>query len=185
MEPNNIRISRWNEASRQGLLLGLIPAAYLYIGHIQVAIGAAGFFSSLIGIILWVAKFVGCIMIMKHVMKKFESAHPSATNSDIFKLGVLMAMFSALFFSVITVADQVYIFPEYYQSVYAMTLQEYAKVWPADKVDELKELLLDAPKISFIGTFIYCFIYGTILSFILSRNIPSSDPFNNYKIDEQ
>jgi hypothetical protein len=97
MEPNNIRISRWNEASRQGLLLGLIPAAYLYIGHIQVAIGATGFFSSLIGIILWVAKFVGCIMIMKHVMKKFESAHPSATNSDIFKLGVLMAMFSALF----------------------------------------------------------------------------------------
>lgn len=150
-----------------------------------MAIGATGFISSALGFILWAAKFTGCIMLMKYVMNKFAAANPSATNSDVFKLGTLMAMLSALVYSVVTVADQIYIFPEYYQSIYAAMIEEYAKVLPAASVDEIKELLVSAPKIAFVGTFIYCFLFGTILSLILSRNIPPQNPFSNYKPDEQ
>ena len=41
------------------------------------------------------------------------------------------------------------------------------------------------PQITFISNLIYCFLYGMILSFILSRNIPSKDPFADYKPEEQ
>lgn len=185
MEQYTLRSNRWNEAAKYGLLLGLIPTAYLYLGHLQMAIGATGFISSALGFILWAAKFVGCIKLVKYVMIKFASANPSATNSDIFKLGTLMAMLSALVYSVVAVADILYIFPEYYQGVYAAMIEEYSQVLPAASVDEIKEVLLNAPKITFVGTFLYCFLYGTVLSLILSRNIPPQNPFSNYKPDEQ
>lgn len=185
MEQYTLRSNRWNEAAKYGLVLGLIPAAYLYLGHLQMAIGATGFLSSALGFILWAAKFVGCIKLMKYVMVKFASANPSATNSDVFKLGTLMAMLSALVYSVVAVADILYIFPEYYQSIYAAMIEEYSQVLPAASVDEIKEVILSAPKITFVGTFLYCFLYGTVLSLILSRNIPPQNPFSNYKPDEQ
>ena len=123
--------------------------------------------------------------IMKYCMNRFTIENPTATNSDTFKLGTLIAMFSAIVFSVITVADHLYIFPEYYQSLYAAMIQEYSKFMSAARIDEMKAMLADAPKTAFIGTFIYCFLFGTVLSLILSRNIPSKDPFHNYKPDEQ
>lgn len=185
MEQNLIRSNSWNEASKYGLILGFISAAYLFLGHLQMNLGQTGFFSIVISFVIWTAKVVGCIMLMKHAMTKFVLDNPEAINSDTFRLGAKMALFSALIFSVITVADQLYLFPEYYQSIYDAQLQEYAKVLPADKVQEIKELLVDAPKISFIGTFIYCIAYGTVVSFIISRNVPSTNPFNSYKPDEQ
>jgi hypothetical protein len=41
------------------------------------------------------------------------------------------------------------------------------------------------PQITFFSNLIYCTAYGTVLSFILSRNIPSRDPFADYKPDQQ
>jgi hypothetical protein len=40
------------------------------------------------------------------------------------------------------------------------------------------------PEITFISNLIYCFAFGTVLSAILSRNIPSTDPFADYKPQE-
>ena len=185
MEQNVIRINRWNMAGKYGLVFGLISAAYLYYRHLTVALGLTGFVSSALGFIIWAAKFVGCIKLMKYCMNRFTIGNPTATNSDTFKLGTLIAMFSAIVFSVITVADHLYIFPEYYQSLYAAMIQEYSKFMSAARIDEMKAMLADAPKTAFIGTFIYCFLFGTVLSLILSRNIPSKDPFHNYKPDEQ
>lgn len=175
MEQDIIRSNRWNEAARYGIILGLIPAAYLYLSHLQVSIGEAGLFISIIGLVAWIAKFVGCIMLMRYVMNKFAYANPEATKGDLFKLGALMAVFSALIYSAVTVADQMYIFPEYYQSIYAVAVEEYSKILPTDQIEELKGMLVNAPKISFFITFIYCAVYGTILSFVLSRITPTKN----------
>ena len=185
MEQGTIRSDRWNEAAKYGLIFGAIPAAYLYLGHIQVALGISGAFASILGFILWAAKLTGCIMLMKYVMRKFYLKHPESVASDIFRLGVLIALLSALVYSVVAVADILYVFPEYYDAVYTAVIEEYAKVLPAQQIDDIKTILADAPKFTFIGNFIYCFLFGTILSFILSRNILSKEPFHNYKQDEQ
>lgn len=185
MEQGTIRSDRWNEAAKYGLIFGAISAAYLYLGHIQVALGVSGAFASILGFVLWAGKLTGCIMLMKHVMGKFYLKHPESVTSDIFRLGVLIALLSALVYSVVTVADMLYVFPEYYDAVYTAVIEEYAKVLPAQQVDELRTVLVYAPKFTFIGNFIYCFLFGTILSLILSRNTHSKDPFRNYKQDEQ
>lgn len=179
MEQSNIRINRRNEAAKYGIVFGLISAAYLFIGHLQISSGTVSTFSSFIGITIWMAKFVGCIILMKYVMHKFVSANPGATKSDLFKLGALIAMFSALIYSVITVADQIYIIPEYYQGLYDVALEEYSKVLNEDQMREIKSMLTNAPKISFFITFLYCVIYGTVLSLILSQTVPTGNQINN------
>ena len=185
MEQNTIHSNSWNDAAKYGLVLGLISVAYLYFGHLQVNLGQTGMFSVAIGLIAWAAKFMGCIKLMKYAMTRFVLNNPEATNTDTFKLGAKMALLSALVFSVISIADQLYIFPEYYQSIYAALMEEYAKILPAEQIKEIKNMLVNAPKIAFIGTFIYCTTFGTVLSFILSRTTPSKNPFIKNTTDEQ
>lgn len=175
MEQSIIRSNRWNEAARYGIILGLIPAAYLYLGHLQIYIGTAGLVTSTITIVAWMAKFAGCIMLMRHVMNKFAYTNPDDTRTDLFKLGALLAVFSALVYSTIAVVDQLYVFPEYYQSIYAIAVEEYSKVLPSEQIEELTGMLANAHKISFFITFIYCALYGTVLSLILSRITPTKN----------
>ena len=53
-------------------------------------------------------------------------------------------------------------------------------------ISELMETYMEKlPQITFFSNLIYCTAYGTVLSFILSRNIPSRDPFADYKPDQQ
>lgn len=184
MEQNSIRSNRWNEAARYGLIFGAISAAYLYLGHLQSALGVSGTFGSVLGFVLWAVKFVVCIKLMRYAMGKFCIDNPSAARADIFKLGMLIAFMSALVYSIVTVADMLYVFPEYYHAVYSVVLEEYAKVLPAQQIEEFKEILVDAPKFAFFGNLVYCFLYGTVLSFILSRNLPSNDISQNYKSEE-
>ena len=33
------------------------------------------------------------------------------------------------------------------------------------------------PQVMFFSNLVYCFLYGTVLSAVLSRNIPPRDPF--------
>ena len=72
----------WNTAAKAGLVLGLIPTAYMFITMWIAA--NPGFLGTVLNMILWAAKFVGCINLVKYVMIKFASANPSATNSDRF-----------------------------------------------------------------------------------------------------
>ena len=167
MEQNTIRSNRWNEAARYGLIFGGISSAYIYMDRLLVLLG------------LTAAKFVGCIKLMKYAMRKFSQDNPSAERSDIFRLGRNIAVLSALVFSTFAVADIMYISTEYYQAAYTTIITEMSKTLPAQNVEEMKNMLADLPKYTFIGNFIYCSLYGIVLSFILSRNIPSQNPFIN------
>ena len=185
MEQNTIRSNRWNEAARYGLIFGGISSAYIYMDRLLVLLGLTGTFGSLLSFVLWAAKFVGCIKLMKYAMRKFSQDNPSAERSDIFRLGRNIAVLSALVFSTFAVADIMYISTGYYQAAYTAIITEMSKTLPAQNVEEMKNMLVDLPKYTFIGNFIYCSLYGIVLSFILSRNIPSQNPFNNNNPDEQ
>ena len=118
MEQNTIRSNRWNEAARYGLIFGGISSAYIYMDRLLVLLGLTGTFGSLLSFVLWTAKFVGCIKLMKYAMRKFSQDNPSAERSDIFRLGRNIAVLSALVFSTFAVADIMYISTEYYQAAY-------------------------------------------------------------------
>ena len=64
-------------------------------------------------------------------------------------------------------------------------MQELAPMMDSNTQGVVEKYLENLPQITFFSNLIYCFLYGMVLSFILSRNIPKNDPFADYKPNEQ
>ena len=185
MEQNVIQKNMWNTAGKAGIFLGLAATAYLFITQIFGQAGIPAILNSILGFVLWAAKFTGCILIMKFFMKKFVSDNASVTNSDSFRLGVIMALLSALVYSAFAFANVAFISPELFEEQMNAVMQQMAPMMDSNTQSVMETYMENLPQITFFSNLIYCFVYGMILSFILSRNIPSKDPFAEYKPEEQ
>ena len=185
MEQNVIQKNMWNTAGKAGLFLGLVSTAYLFISQFMGQAEIPAFLNSILSFVLWAAKFVGCIWIMKFFMKKFASDNASVTNSGTFRLGLAMAILSALVYSAFAFANEAFISPELFETQMDAVMQQMAPMMDSNTQSVMETYLENLPQITFVSNLIYCFLYGLVLSFILSRNIPGKDPFAEYKPEEQ
>ena len=64
-------------------------------------------------------------------------------------------------------------------------MQSAAPMLDSNSLKEIDKMSENLPQLTFFSNLIYCFVYGSLLSVILSRYIPSNDPFASYKPDEQ
>jgi len=175
----------WNTAGKAGLILGLTSAAYLLITQWTGQAGLPALVTSLTGGILWLGKFIGCILLMRFFMKKFAAENAAADNAGTFRLGVATSLLSALVFSAFAFANVAFISADLYAEQMDIVMQQMGPMMDSNTMNQMDKMLENLPQITFFSNLIYCFIYGTILSFILSRNIPSRDPFADYKPEEQ
>ena len=118
---------------------------------------------------------------MKFFMKKFASENGSVTNSDTFKLGMTMAFLSALVYAAFAFANVAFISPDLFEGQMEAIMQQMAPMMDSNTMSVLEKYQNNLAQITFFSNLIYCFLYGIILSFILSRNIPGKDPFADYK----
>jgi hypothetical protein len=181
MTEKTLRKEIWEAAGYAGLALGLVSVAYLYIGNILNSSGLSAGVVSLIGVPLWIAKFAGCIFLMKFFMMKFHTDHPEATNKDVFRMGALTALLSAFFFASLQFIDMAYLSVEFYAEQYEVVMQQSSSLMDSNSLSMIKKFMDVLPQFTFVWTLIYCTVYGTVLSSILSRNIPNKDPFADYK----
>ena len=180
MERPFSRQNLWDAAGKAGLVLGLISSAYVLINPLLAKLGGGtgmAFLTTILGFILWAAKFAGCILLMKFFMKKFAAAHPGADNSDTFKFGMMTALLSALIFAAFNMAYVTWIAPDTMEQAIAAVQESYGSMIPAESLEALENVNMGV--VTFFTNLIYCFIFGTVLSAILSRNIPSRNPFAN------
>ena len=176
MEKTNV----WNAALRTGLVLGCISIIYTVINILLSKLNGGTAVSVLVnvgGVLLWVAKIVLCISLFKLFMKKFAAAHEGVTNGDTFRYGVAMAVLSAVLYSAFYLAWMTLIQPDMMNEAIDLARETYSGILPADQLDSFDELTPKLPGLMFFGNLIYCTLFGTILSAIFSRNIPSRNPF--------
>ena len=185
MEQNAIRKNLWNGAGKAGLILGMLSAAYLFINQWSAAAEMPAFVSILLNVILWAAKFGGCIMVMMIFMKKFAAENPSIDNKASFRFGTAAALLSALVYAAVSFANVAFISADFFAAQMDEVMQAYAQFMDSNTMSQMDKMLGKMPQITFFSNFIYCFIYGTVLSAILSRNIPNKDPFAEFKPEEQ
>ena len=185
MEQNVIQKNMWNTASKAGLVLGLISTAYMFITKWTGQADIPAFVSMIITGVLWCAKFGGCIWVMMFFMKMFVAKNPTATNINTRRLGIITAFLSALVYAAFCFADIAYISADFYAEQIDQVMQAAAPMMDSNSLKEIDKMSENLPQLTFFSNLIYCFIYGSILSGILSRNIPSRDPFASYKPDEQ
>jgi len=167
----------WEQGAKGAIALGLIPVIYLGITTLLAKVQGHTFTITVVSTIVWMAKFAGCILVMKMYMKKFAAQNSQVTNSDTFKLGCVMAICSALIFSAAQMAYLLFIAPDTVQ-----TLIDTLKASPmmdANSVSMLDDMAPKIVPISFFVNLIYCMLFGMILSAILSRSIPADTPFSN------
>jgi hypothetical protein len=74
-----------------------------------------------------------------------------------------------------------YLSVEFYAEQYEVVMQQYSSLMDSNSLSMIKKFMDVLPQFTFVWTLIYCTVYGTVLSSILSRNIPSKDPFADYK----
>ena len=118
-------------------------------------------------------------------MTKFAHENRDADKKQIFKMGVAAALLSALVYSGIYLANMQYISADYYNQIIDTCVQEMSANLDSNSMTSLNKLLPMLPQILFFSNFVYCFLFGTILSAILSRKVVAQDPFNEFKSDEQ
>ena len=183
MEQNNIRKDLADTAGKAGLVLGLVSTAYMFAT--QLMAGTAGFMTSILSFILWAAKFGGCIWLMSFFMKRFAADHPEVDNKTTFRLGMATAFLSALVYSGAAFANIAFISGDLMTEQIELMMQQMGSMMDSNSMTLMETYLENLPVITFFSSMLYCFVFGTVLSFILSRNIPNKDPFADYKPDQQ
>ncbi len=185
MEEYQTRKNMWNEAGKAGLALGAVSAIYLLATQTMAKAELNAFLTMAVNSILWVAKFVGCIWIMRTFMKNFAADNPEADNRATRRFGTIAALLSAIVYAAVSFADVAFISADMYKEQIDLMIQQLAPIMDSNAMQQMDKTLQSLPQITFFSNLIYCFIYGTILSAILSSNIPSRDPFADYKPEDQ
>ena len=134
--------------------------------------------------ILWAAKFGGCIWLMILFMKRLVRQNPKADNSTTFRFGMLTAALSALVYAAASFANISFIAADAIAEQTGQMLQQMAPMMDSNSMSQVDKMMEKLPQITFFSNLIYCFFFGTILSFILSRNIPNRNPFANNTSEE-
>lgn len=191
----------WSYAAYAGLILGLVSSAYYTcdwaLGKYCTE-GALLYLGVAAKIGLWIAKFVACIALMRVAMLRFVRDVNSlsgtgswgsnngdsgsngtgsnvVTNADTFRLGAATAVLSALIYSGFLLAFVLFIQPDLFeQTIDGLRGNPMLTDAAMEAVDAIAPKF---PAITFFSNLIYCSIFGTVLSSILSRNIPSRNPF--------
>lgn len=168
--------SIWEAAGRAGLILGCVPIAYMLISMLAEKI-PTGVLTALLGFVLWAAKFIMCIYIVRMFLKAYSKNVPEAGHDEVFKFGVAMTLLSSLIYAAFYLAYVLFIQPDIFTTVLE-SLQE-SPLMDADTLSMLETKVSKMPRTSFFVQFFYSFIWGVILSAIFSRNIPAENPFKD------
>lgn len=173
--------SLWNEAARSGLVLGLVSIVYMVCTALMGKINASGAGAAVVnvaGILLWVAKLYACIRLMKYFMQKYADGNEGITNHQSFRFGTATALLSALLYAGFSLAWALFIQPDMFAESMDAAMQMYEGMFTEDQMESLTELAPRMPTITFFINLVWCWLFGTILAAIFSRNIPSRNPFN-------
>lgn len=166
----------WNAAGKAGLVLGAVPAIIMAFSALATKLPPVA--CAAVDGVLWLVKFIGCIMLLRFFMKRFGMEVEDAASSDVFRFGVAVALLSGLVYSAFYLCYVSFINPEFFRESVETALGQYASVMDSNSLAAMEELIPRLPSLSFFANFLWCFIYGTALSAILCRYIKSDNPFS-------
>lgn len=176
IDKNSIR----NRAALAGAVLGVVSGGYIFVSYALA--GSVG--GTALTWLYWLAKLVGCIWIMRWFMQRFCRDFGQADNTDTRKLGTLAALYSAIITAACSFIALEYVFPDAIQQQLSLVLSTYGSMFDSNTMSMMEKMGEKMGVISSISNLFWCFLYGWILSIILSSRIPSVDPFANVAEDE-
>ena len=184
MEQNEIKGGLFNAAGIEGLKLGLISAVYVLATQFLEKADSPVFIVTILAMVLWLVKFIACIWVMRQGMLKFAAANEGVERKDTLRFGILTALLSAFVFAAFSYANVAFIAADMIAEQFELAMQQMAPMLDSNSMSLVEKFMENMPVITLISNFIYCFLYGIVLSAILSSKIPATDPFADYKPQE-
>ncbi len=175
----------WNGAAIAGLALGGVSTVYMFATQLMGNTEIPVFLNMLLGGLLWICKFGGCIWLMMFFMKKFAAENKEADNRETRRFGVIAALLSAVIYAAASFANVAFISADVFNEQMNMVMQQMAPMMDSNSMSMMDSMMENLPQYTFFSNLAYCFIFGAVLSAILSRNIPARDPFADYKPEDQ
>ncbi len=181
----------WNEAAKAGLLFGLVSVSCLALKELATLSGST-FLVQAAAIVLWAVEFFACILVMKKVQLDLRDKYEGVKMADTFVLGRRAALLSGLLLA----SAQALIIMHMPEETMDQLVGAVSEAMPmsASQKEQMDGVLDKLPVLTFLFQWMYCFLYGTILSSIMSRYIflqklfvgPFNGPQNNENTpDEQ
>lgn len=164
----------WHSAGIPGVVLAAVSTVYMLINFQLASHSFTG--NTAVIFILDLAKIVACIWLMYRFLVKFKEENGEATVYDVRRLGKWIAILSALIFAALSMAFYM-LHPEMIAETIDTIMQTLGDSLDRNSINALEKMQEDFPRIVFISQFIYCSLFGWVLSAILSARVVSSNPF--------
>lgn len=169
----------WNEAAKPGLILGGVSIAYMFAtmltGKLALSSTGLAFVMALVNVLLWIAKFVGCIYLLKLFLQTFKDNHEGVHRTYARRFGWIIALLSALVYSAGVLLDYIYIQPEAVSDAFDTMMASYSSFMTASDMELIDNMRSSMPVITFFTNLIYCTLFGTILTNILVNKVYPKD----------
>ena len=171
-KPDNSTI--WNRAAVLGLAFGAISTACLVCKYISMLrLGEHAMVQNLVNGLLWAAEFFGCIFLMRSCIVSFRMAWPGSSINDAVKFGRRIALLSGL---ILASAEAISIMnmpqEEINASIESIASDMSSRLGSQER-EQLMSLSDYMPQVMFFSQWLYCFLYGALLSSALATYIYS------------
>ena len=154
------------EASKAGLVFGTVSGGYIFLSQWLSAAGPAG---SGVNLVLEAAKVVGLILLMRHFMILLSSLYEAVSSRQTLRFGIYTDFFSALITAACAYVAYAYVYPDAAAKATGIIYEIYGPSMDSNTRSALQAMENNFPMIAFASNFAWCFLYGTVLSLILSR----------------
>ena len=116
---------------------------------------------------------------MRWFMKRFAGRFEDVTRRDVNRYGNAVALTSALIYSAFVLAWSKFIDPDMFSRAFEIAAEQYSSFMDSNTMDMMEQMKGKMPVIAFFSNFIYCYLFGAILSSILAPGIgKDSNPFS-------
>ena len=168
----------WNEAGRVGFVFGGFSSLCLLLKE-GAALTGSTFLVQAAAIILWAVEFFGCILLMKKYMLDLRDKFDGVTVEDTYRFGRRVALLSGLILAAVDAVLIMKMPQDTVESVVTELNTAISTKMGAGYEGEIGRFVDNLPLYTFIGQWIYCFLYGSLLSSIMSRYLYVQDAFND------
>ena len=182
MKPTLDNKAIWNEAAVSGMLFGAVSIACL-MGKQGSAMTGNAFLTQLAGIVLWAVEFFGCIWLMKRRMILLRDKYYNVQIKESYKFGRRVALLSGLLVASAN-AFVILKMPAETMDTMVGALSSQMQLTSTD-METVNGVVDKLPIFTFLFQWVYCFLYGTVLSAIMSRYVFIRGLFNGPKDDSQ
>ena len=166
----------WNDAGKAGIVLGGV--VILYSLAVSLTGGLSGKLPQFLTIVLWCAKFGGCLYLMYFFMVRLSKQYDGVTNRTAFGHGVRIALLSALVCSAYALSDAL-LHPEAIEQVFELVQTQFSSMLDSNSMSAMEQMQQNSPVYLLFSNFIYCFLFGVVVAKIYSTNFPQADPFGD------